>query len=67
MNPDTLLRKFDKDFRSATVGGEERWRLGFLNLMISRGHFSAFVREIHQFIDRFVEEAIEYRKSLSIE
>ena len=64
VTPDAVLEKFDKDFHKATVGGEERWRLGLLNLLVTRGDFARFVVQVHAFIDKYVEEAIQYREAL---
>jgi cytochrome P450 len=66
-HPGNQASNFAKMFQDAQIGCEERWRLGRLANFWPNPKFWRSVKQIHAYIDTYVDTALEFRRTLVAE
>ena len=66
-SPDEAGRLFAKSWNESQEGIATRFRNGALYSWIRKAKFSKDIKYVHDFIDRYVQRALEYRKNLNLE
>lgn len=63
--PACFQSDFTRAFHEAEVGGENRWRLGRLARLFPQHKFYKDVKEVHRYIDSYINRAIASRELLN--